>query len=100
MKRRPPPVVTGEKPPPELLRFRPSQPAPIGPHGRPEPWRVPWEPEDFAAWLRVRAAWRDTHTEPLPSLLSKERCAMFAMDLPRALVAAEDPRVLLREDAS
>ncbi len=74
-----------------LLRFRPSQPPPIGPHGRPEPWKVRWEPEDFAAWLRARAAWRDAHgSDTLPQLYARERHAMAAMHgLPAALVNAE-----------
>jgi hypothetical protein len=58
-----------------------------------------WTREDFAAWLRAREAWRDTHAEPLPSLPRRERCALQQMDLPRALVDAEkrapqaDPQV-------
>lgn len=85
-------------PPPELLRFRPSQPAPIGEHGRPEPWRVRWEAAEFAAWLRVRSAWRDTHTAPLPGLFARERVALTALNLPRALVEAERERPLNRSN--
>ncbi|MCU1669501.1 MAG: hypothetical protein JWP40_2428 [Blastococcus sp.] len=79
------------EPPEELWRFVPSQPAPIGPHGRPEPWAVQWRPEEFAAFLRARAAWRDTHTRPLYGLPSLERIALhnMAAQLPRGLVEAE-----------
>jgi hypothetical protein len=90
MRRRVPAVdFSHEEPPQELLRFSPSQPAPIGLHGRPEPWRPIWEPEDFASFLRARAAWRDTHTKPLPGLPPLERHALARLDLPRALVDAE-----------
>src|SRR4051794_36681121 len=86
MRRRVPAVdFSHEEPPQELLRFSPSQPAPIGLHGRPEPWRPIWEPEDFASFLRARAAWRDTHTKPLPGLPPLERHALARLDLPRAL---------------
>lgn len=109
----------GQTPPRELLRFVPSQPPPIGPHGRPQPWAVKWTAEDFASWLRARAAWRDTHTEPLPGLPGLERSALARMDLPAVLIEAEqqartrrhtdaelrqpnqdgyDPRQILRED--
>jgi hypothetical protein len=80
-------------PPSELLRFVPSKPAPIGPHGRPEPWAVKWTAEEFAAFLRARADWRKTHTTPLPGLFAMERYAMHQMtdrgELDRAVVAAE-----------
>ena len=93
MRRRPPPVdFSGEEPPQELLRFRPSQPAPVGPHG-PEPWRRFWEPNEFANFLRARQAWRQAHREPLLGLRARERCVMrelvAAGQLPPALVEAE-----------
>ncbi len=81
--------MSGEEPPKELLRFHPSQPAPIGSHGRPEPWKVRWDADEFTAWLRTRAAWRDTHSEPLPGLFAQERVAIERMPIPRALVEAE-----------
>lgn len=92
MRRREAPLsaMFGEAPPRKLLRFVPSAPAPIGPHGRPEPWAVKWTAEDFAAWLRARAAWRDSHAEPLPGLPARERCAIHGMKLPAALVQAEE----------
>lgn len=107
MRRRVPPVdFSHAKPPPELLRFVHSVPAPIGARGRPEPWRREWRAEEFAAWLRTRAAWRDTHAEPLPGLSSLERAALQRLELPPGLVEAEerapqappppDPRELLR----
>lgn len=87
------------------------------PDGRSMPWAADWPANEFAAWLRARAAWRDTHAEPLPSLWAKERCAMQRLDLPAALVDAErrashrtvaqlredmregyDPRQVLREE--
>ncbi|WP_236826045.1 MULTISPECIES: hypothetical protein [unclassified Blastococcus] len=73
----------------ELLRFVPPQPAPKTEDGRPMPWAVKWTAADFAAWLRARAAWRETHAEPLPGLLGRERVALNQMDLPPALVRAE-----------
>lgn len=79
MRRRVRPVeFTGEEPPQELLRFasRASSPA--------------WAAEDFAAWLRARAAWRDAHAAvPLPGLPARERIALRQLDLPTALVEAE-----------
>lgn len=86
----PSPEDLDQEPPKELLRFMPSEPAPIGPYGRPEPWRVKWSAEDFASWLRARAAWRDTHAESLPGLLARERHAMGNLDLPQALIDAEN----------
>ncbi len=88
-RKRPAPDLQGEEPPKDLLRFVPSQPSPIGPHGRPEPWRVTWEPEEFAAFLRARAAWRDTHDQPLPGLPARERHAMDCIGVPQALIEAE-----------
>lgn len=93
MARRNPPQQRGDDvdllPPRELLQFVPSQPAPIGPHGRPEPWKVQWTAEDFAAWLRARAAWRDTHAEPLPGLMAMERVALTRIGVPQALIDEE-----------
>jgi hypothetical protein len=85
----PSPEDLDQEPPKELLRFRPSQPAPIGPYGRPEPWRVEWTADEFAAFLRARAAWRDTHSRPLPSLPGRERCAITRIGIPQALIDAE-----------
>ena len=77
MRRRPAPLPEfDEAPPEELLRFVPAA-------GR-------WRPEDFAAFLRARIAWRDTHVQPLPGLPARERVAMARMDIPRALVDAEE----------
>jgi hypothetical protein len=89
--RRKPPAVdfSHTEPPAELLRFRPSQPAPIGPYGRREPWRVEWDADEFAAWLRARAAWRDTHEDPLPGLPGRERLALARLDGEQVLVDAE-----------
>lgn len=78
-----------EAPPPEILRFKPAAPSPIGPHGRPEPWQVEWRPEEFAAFLRARVAWRDTHALPLPSLPARERAAMQQLGIPQALIDVE-----------
>lgn len=79
-----------QQPPPELLRFKPSAPAPVGPFGRPEPWRLKWTAGEFAAWLRTRAAWRDTHSRPLPGLLARERYAMTAIPgISQALIDIE-----------
>ncbi|GAB3349938.1 hypothetical protein GCM10027300_13430 [Modestobacter lapidis] len=80
---------SGELPPQELLRFRPSQTPPTSPDGRPMPWAVEWTADEFAAFLRARAAWRNSHSSPLPGLLSRERHAMHRLHLPRALVDAE-----------
>ena len=78
MRRRVPPVdFSSAEPPPELLRFASRASSPT------------WQADDFAAWLRARSAWRDTHSEPLPSLPGRERCALSAMDLPAALIEAE-----------
>lgn len=89
MKRKQPRAIDGETPPNELLRFRPAESPPIGPHGRPMPWAVQWQPEEFAAFLRARAAWRDTHTTPLPRLGSRDRYAMQHLGVPSPLVKAE-----------
>lgn len=55
-----------------------------------------WTSEGFAALLRAREAWRDAHREPLPPLPARERHAMSRLDLPTALVQAEEraPRSL------
>ena len=77
MRRRARPVdFSHTEPPAELLRFVPSAP------GR-------WDPADFAAFLRAREAWRDTHAEPLPGLPARERIAMSQLNVPRGLVDAE-----------
>src|SRR5687768_8483451 len=77
MRRRVPPVEFSHgEPPQELLRFAPRTSS-------------EWTAPDFAAWLRARAAWRDTHAEPLPALLTVERSALTRLDLPAALVEAE-----------
>jgi hypothetical protein len=65
------------EPPSELLHFATRASSPT------------WTAEDFAAWLRARAAWRDTHADPLPSLPARERVALTRMDLRAALVQAE-----------
>lgn len=88
----------GEEPPRELLRFRPSQTPPVNAEGRPMPWAVEWTAEDFAAFLRARVAWRGTHLEPLPGLPARERVALHQMDLPAALVAAEDAALKAEPD--
>ncbi len=49
-----------------------------------------WTSEGFAAFLRAREAWRDAHREPLPPLPARERMALSRLDLPEALVKAED----------
>lgn len=90
MRRKAPPAeFSDEQPPRELLRFRPSQTPPVTSEGRPMPWRVEWTAEDFAAFLRARAAWRDTHSRPLPSLPAKERAATTRLGVPQALIDAE-----------
>jgi hypothetical protein len=78
VRRRVPPVEFSDgEPPQQLLRFatRASSPS--------------WTADDFAAWLRARAAWRVRHTEPLPGLPGRERCALTRLGLPQALVEAE-----------
>lgn len=93
MRRRCKPLPTDElnqQPPRELLRFVPSQAPPTTVEGRPMPWAVKWEPGEFASWLRARAAWRDTHPQPLPGLLARERHAMGSLQLPQGLVAGEN----------
>jgi hypothetical protein len=78
VKRRIPPVdFSHAEPPAELLRFATRASSPM------------WTVEDFASWLRARCAWRDTHTEPLPSLPARERHALSTMNLPASLVDAE-----------
>jgi hypothetical protein len=73
-----PPAAFSHGPPPsELLHFATRSASPL------------WTAEGFAAWLRARAAWRDTHAEPLPDLPPLERSAMTRMDLPAALIEAE-----------
>lgn len=78
-----------EEPPLELLRFRPSQTPPTTADGRQMPWAVEWTADDFAAFLRARAAWRNTHSHPLPGLLARERHAMQTLDVPEALIDSE-----------
>jgi hypothetical protein len=73
----PPVEFSHAAPPPELVRFGPRASSPQ------------WTGEDFAAWLRARAAWRDTQSEPLPSLVGRERIALSNLVLPAALVEAE-----------
>ncbi len=69
---------TSGEPPEDLLRFVPTTP------GR-------WSAADFAAFLRARVAWRDTHREPLPSLPARERLAMVNIPgVPRALIDEEE----------
>ncbi len=82
MRRRIPPVEFSHgEPPPELLAFASR-------------WTSPtWTAEDFAAWLRARAAWRDTHAQPLPALPTLERAALTKLDLPSGLVQAEGAAV-------
>jgi hypothetical protein len=78
VRRRVPPVEFSDgEPPQELLRFgtRASSPS--------------WTAEEFAAWLRARAAWRETHPEPLPGPMARERIALGSLELPQALVEAE-----------
>jgi hypothetical protein len=79
MRRRVPPAdFSHAEPPSDVVRFATRRSSPQ------------WAADDFAAWLRARAAWRDTHVEPLPSLPSRERFALTQMDdLPGALVEAE-----------
>jgi hypothetical protein len=78
MRRRVPPVdFSHAEPPAELLQFGPRALSPQ------------WTADGFAAWLRARAAWRDTHTEPLPGLPGRERCALTRLRLPQALIDAE-----------
>ncbi len=85
----PSPAELDQEPPRRLLRFRPTQ-QPLHPEGRPIPWRVEWTGEEFTAFLRARAAWRETHAEPLPHLPARERVALHRLELPPALVEAED----------
>ncbi len=70
----PPAAFSQAEPPPELLSFVQV--------GR-------CSSESFAAFLRAREAWRDTHDEPLPMLPPKERHALEMLDLPAVLVEAE-----------
>lgn len=91
MRRKPQPAeFSHEEPPRELLRFVPSQPPPTTPEGRPMPWAVEWTADEFAAFLRARAAWRDTHSRPLPSLPARERVATSQLAVPQALIDAEN----------
>ncbi|SDY96445.1 hypothetical protein SAMN05661080_05151 [Modestobacter sp. DSM 44400] len=54
------------------------------------PWAVEWTAGEFAALLRARAAWRDSHSQPLPALPARERHMIAcASDLPTALVEVE-----------
>lgn len=79
MKRRVPPVdFSHAEPPSELRWFTP------GPDG--------WTGEHFAAFLRARAAWRDTHADPLPTLPARERHFMYLnkQGVPAALISAEN----------
>ena len=73
----PSPEELDQGPPTELLRFGLRALSPS------------WTAEDFAAWLQARAAWRATHTEPLPGLPGRERCALTRLALPQALIDAE-----------
>jgi hypothetical protein len=84
-------VAVGEDPPLELLRFRPAEPPPIGPHGRPVARGVvPWTPEEFAAFLAARQRWRETHRTPLPGLPGRERVALNQLGgLPVSLIESE-----------
>jgi hypothetical protein len=78
VRRRIPPVGFSDgEPPQELLRFATRASS------------ASWTADEFAAWLRARAAWRDTHTEPLPGLPGRERCALTRLGLPQALIDAE-----------
>lgn len=79
MRRRVPPVdLSRPEPPPELIRFQTRASSPR------------WKVDDFAAWLRARAAWRDAHpTEPLPGLPARERVAINRLGLPQGLVESE-----------
>ena len=79
MRRRVPPAdFSHAEPPRELVRFGPRASSPT------------WTAEGFATWLRARAAWRDTHADPLPGLPARERVALHHLDLPAVLVEAED----------
>lgn len=64
------------EPPQDLLRFVPVEDR-------------PWDSADFAAFLRAREAWRDTHSRPLPELPALERAALHRLQIPTALVQAE-----------
>ncbi len=70
------PVFSGGEPPDELIWYAPAEPG----H---------WTAHDFAGWLRARAAWRDSHREPLTGLAARERLRLEDYDLPAALVQAE-----------
>lgn len=83
------PEFSHEEPPRELLRFVPSERPPVAPDGRPMSWAVEWTAEEFAAFLRARAAWRDSHSRPLPGLPARERVATSQLGIPQALINAE-----------
>lgn len=49
-----------------------------------------WAPaEEFAALLRAREAWRDTHEKPLSALPMRERYAQQFLQHPEALIQPE-----------
>jgi hypothetical protein len=77
VRRRVPPVEFSHgEPPRELLAFIPNGGS--------------WNAEDFAAFLRARTAWRDTHDQLLPHLPARERHRMAQDDIPQALAEAEN----------
>lgn len=74
--RRREPVEAADLPAEELLRYR-------------EPDGRPWSSEGFKAWLRARARYRATHSEPLPGLRAFERAALPRMGVPEDLLEGE-----------
>jgi hypothetical protein len=77
VRRRVPPVEFSHgEPPRELLAFIPNGGS--------------WNAGDFAAFLRARTAWRDTHDQLLPHLPARERHRMAQDDIPQALAEAEN----------
>ncbi len=70
----------GLAPPAKLLRYMPEEY-----QGEAEPYTS----EGMTRWLEDRAAWRASSAVPLPPLPSRERAALWQIDVPADLLAAD-----------
>ncbi len=67
-------------PPPRLLRYLPEEY---------EDEAKPDTSQGMTSWLRDRAAWRASSAVPLPPLPSRERAALWVVEVPAGLLQAD-----------
>ena len=75
MRRRVEPPDEGLAPPKRLLRYMPQE--------------AKYTPAGMTQWLLDRAAWRASSVVPLPPLPSRERVALWQLEVPADLLEAD-----------